>query len=92
MIKESSNQPDPIRIIAHGKYIPVVYYIYINRLKVYWLTLILGGGGVGKSFLILTISQWAERVLRKPGDNPDKSKVLLLGPTGRAASLIGIVQ
>ena len=35
MIKESSNQPDPIRIIAHGKHIPVVYYIYINILKVY---------------------------------------------------------
>ena len=48
-----------------------------------------GGGGVGKSYLIRAISKWAEKILRKPGDNPLKPKVLLLAPTGMAASLIG---
>ena len=48
-----------------------------------------GGGGVGKSFLIKAISMWAEKILRKPGDNPLKPKVLLLAPTGMAACLIG---
>ena len=48
-----------------------------------------GGGGVGKSYLIRTVAKWAEKILRKAGDNPLKPKVLLLAPTGMAASLIG---
>ena len=48
-----------------------------------------GGGGVGKTFLIKTISKWAEKILRNPGDDPLNPKVLLLGPTGKSASLIG---
>ena len=51
--------------------------------------MILGGGGVGKSFLINLVKMWAEYILRKPGDHPLKPKVLLLGPTGMAANLIG---
>lgn len=49
----------------------------------------LGGAGAGKSFLICTIATWAERTLRQPGDNPNLPKILLLGPTGMSASLIG---
>ena len=48
-----------------------------------------GGGGVGKTFLIKAISQWAEKILRQPGDDAVNPKVLLLGPTGKSASLIG---
>ena len=47
-----------------------------------------GGGGVGKSFMINCISKWIEKIMREPGDNPFKPKVLLLGPTGMAATLI----
>ena len=47
-----------------------------------------GGGGVGKTSVINTIAKWAEKILRKPGDNPMKPKVILLAPTGMAASLI----
>lgn len=48
-----------------------------------------GGAGVGKSFLILTIASWTEKIMRQHGDNPSIPKVLLMGPTGMAASLIG---
>ena len=48
-----------------------------------------GGGGVGKSFMINVISKWAEYLLRKSGDEPTFPKVLLMAPTGKAASLIG---
>ena len=47
-----------------------------------------GGAGVGKTFVIKIVSKWAEKILRKPGDHPLKPKVLILGPTGMAASLI----
>ena len=50
--------------------------------------IVTGGGGVGKTFVINTISKWAEKILRKPGDNPLKPKVILLAPTGMAACLI----
>ena len=46
-----------------------------------------GNGGTGKSHLIKTISKWAEKILREPGDI--KPKVLLLAYSGVAASLIG---
>ena len=49
----------------------------------------LGGAGVGKSFLIRVVAKYVEQILRRPGDNPDRPKVILLAPTGMAASLIG---
>ena len=48
-----------------------------------------GGGGVGKSYLIHTISKWVDLILRKKDDNPDMPKTLLLAYTGSAASIIG---
>ena len=51
--------------------------------------MISGGGGVGKSFLIEVISQAADRIFRKMGDNPKRPKVILAAPTGIAAMLIG---
>jgi hypothetical protein len=48
-----------------------------------------GGGGVGKSYLIKTIAKWSEFYLREKGMNPLHPTVLLLAPTGKAASLIG---
>ena len=32
---------------------------------------------------------WTEKILRKDEDDPHKPKILLLGPTGVSASLIG---
>ena len=49
----------------------------------------LGGAGMGKSFLINLISKWTERILRKEGDAPNKPVILLLGPTGMSACIIG---
>ena len=48
-----------------------------------------GGGGVGKSFLIRLISQYVNKFLIKVGDDPNKPKVIIMAPTGIAASLIG---
>ena len=48
-----------------------------------------GGGGVGKSHLINVTTRYVDKVLTKVGDNPYRPKVLLLAPTGMAASLIG---
>ena len=39
--------------------------------------------------MILTTSQWVDKILREANDNPEKPKVLLLAYTGNAASLIG---
>ena len=52
----------------------------------------LGGGGVGKSYLIQTVAKWIDHILRKSNDNPDMPKVLLLAYTGVAAALIGKFQ
>ena len=51
--------------------------------------MIAGGGGVGKSHLMLVLSRWVEKLLRRAGDDPTNPKCLLLAPTGVAASLIG---
>ena len=48
-----------------------------------------GGAGAGKSNVIRAISKWAEKILRKAGDHPNKPRILLAAPTGMAASLIG---
>ena len=50
---------------------------------------ITGDGGTGKSHFISIASQWAEKFLIHSGDNPNRPKILLLAPTGKAASLIG---
>ena len=39
--------------------------------------------------MILCIIRWIEKILRLPGDNPDKPKTLVMAPTGVAANLIG---
>ena len=48
----------------------------------------LGGGGVGKSFLIRVVSRYVDKLMTKSGDNPMRPKLLLLGPTGKAASSV----
>ena len=50
-----------------------------------------GGGGVGKSYLIKTIAQWTDKILRTGinRDNPDMPTVLMLAFTGVAAKNIG---
>ena len=50
---------------------------------------ILNISGVGKSFVIKMLSMWAEKILRKEGQNPNYPRVLLAAPTGKAASIIG---
>ena len=47
--------------------------------------------GVGKSHIIRVCSQWAEHILRRAGDKNGKLRVLLVCPTGMAASVIGEV-
>ena len=49
----------------------------------------LGGGGNGKSYLINCTAKWLEKILRQPGDHPLKPYILILGPTGMSAILIG---
>ena len=39
--------------------------------------------------MINVLAKYVEKILRKPGDSPTKPKIILLGPTGMAASLIG---
>ena len=39
--------------------------------------------------LILLMSQWAEEILRKVGDDPLKPRVMLMAYSGKAAALIG---
>ena len=55
----------------------------------YIIHFIIGGGGVGKTFLTSIMSQFVEKILRNVGDHPFQPKVLLVAPTGIAASLIG---
>ena len=48
-----------------------------------------GGAGTGKSAVIRIAAIHAEKILRQSGSHPNKPRVLILGPTGKAASLIG---
>ena len=48
-----------------------------------------GGAGNGKSAVIKVAAIHAEKILRQSGSHPNKPRVLILGPTGKAASLIG---
>ena len=47
-----------------------------------------GGGGVGKSQTITVCAQWAEHILRRAGGDQNKPRILLMCPTGMAASVI----
>ena len=47
---------------------------------------------MGKSFLINVLARHADKILSKVGNDPNKPNILLLGPTGMAASLIGKVM
>ena len=47
-----------------------------------------GGAGVGKSAVVRVITSHVENILRQPGDHPHRPRVLILAPTGKAASLI----
>ena len=53
------------------------------------LCIVHGGAGVGKSAVIRIISLWAEKILRRAGQNPNHPRVVLCAPTAKAASLIG---
>ena len=52
------------------------------------LRIIHGGAGVGKSRTIMTMSQWADKVLMKLDDDSTKPRVLICAFTGKAASLV----
>ena len=52
------------------------------------LLVVHGGAGTGKSTLISVISQWAHKILRKPGDDSDCPYVIRTAPTGMAAANI----
>ena len=47
-----------------------------------------GGGGVGKSNTTRVCAQWAETILKREYSKQDLPRVLLLCPTGMAASVI----
>ena len=65
-------------------------YSLLQTFKYSHLCIPAGGGGVGKTFLINVVSKWAEQILRKEGTDPSINPVvLLLGPTGKSAKLIG---
>ena len=52
------------------------------------LLVIQGGAGSGKSTVIDVVSQHVEKILRKPGDNPDHPYILKAAYTGTAAANI----
>ena len=52
------------------------------------LLVIQGGAGSGKSTVIDVVSQHVEKILRKPGDNPDHPYILKAASTGTAAANI----
>ena len=39
--------------------------------------------------MINLVSKWLEKIFRQPGDDPSKPYILILAPTGMAATLIG---
>ena len=49
-----------------------------------------GGAGVGKSFLVTTITQYLNRILRYPSQNLDNSSVLVTSTGKAAANVSGI--
>ena len=53
------------------------------------LLIVQGGAGTGKSFVIDAMTQQIEKILRKPGDNPNHPYILKVAFTGTAAANIG---
>ena len=49
-------------------------------------TIVLGGAGSGKSTVINVLKQWLHLILKTEGDNPDHPYVMVVAPTGTAAS------
>ena len=49
-------------------------------------TIVMGGAGSGKSTVINILKQRLHLILRKEGDNPDYPYVIVVAPTGTAAS------
>ena len=52
------------------------------------MLVISGGAGTGKTETIKVLAELTERKLQKPGDNPEKPKVVVCAPTGTAAANI----
>ena len=50
------------------------------------LIIVHGGAGTGKSTLINVVSLWVNKILTKPGDDPECPYVVIAAPTGMAAS------
>ena len=48
--------------------------------------------GSGKSKTIEAMSCWAEKILTKAGDHPEKPRVLIMAPSGKAAANVGKVH
>ena len=79
--------PIPPNIIVTGNNIIPSQFEFLNLLMTISDLHITGGGGVGKSYLIITLAKWTTKILAST--DPNKAKVLLLAFTGVAASLIG---
>ena len=50
--------------------------------------IVLGGAGSGKSTVINSLTQWIQKTLQKPGDDPQSPYILATGTTGAASVLI----
>ena len=68
----------------------MIIWSYFLPLKIIFIQI--GGGGVGKSYLIRTMSQWIEKILMKQAEPyvavPYTPKVLLLAFTGSAQKIL----
>ena len=49
---------------------------------------VLGGAGSGKSTVINSLTQWIQKTLQKPGDDPLSPYILATGTTGAASVLV----
>lgn len=54
-------------------------------------SILLGGAGTGKSHLITSLHQMAERTLQCEGESPEEIKIWLTAPTGCVAYNIGVI-
>ena len=50
--------------------------------------IVVGGAGAGKSTVIQSITQWVQRILQKPGDDPQSPYILSTATTGAASVII----
>ena len=67
-----------------GEQVRCVYYEFLRQNKCLEYAV-----GTGKSKTIEAMSCWAEKILCKDGDDPNKPRVLITAPTGKAASIVG---